>query len=120
MWYIYLYGEGNGNPLQCSCLENPRDGGATREYYSPIRKTEIMPFAATWMNLEIIVIMEVKSNRERYDIAYVCNLNHDTDELISATETDSETQRTDSGLPGQWRAGAATGGREREGVGVWD
>src|SRR5574341_215032 len=20
-------GEGNGNPLQCSCLENPRDGG---------------------------------------------------------------------------------------------
>ena len=21
-------GEGNGNPLECSCLENPRDGGA--------------------------------------------------------------------------------------------
>ena len=21
-------GDGNGNPLQCSCLENPRDGGA--------------------------------------------------------------------------------------------
>jgi len=21
-------GEGNGNPLQCSCLENPGDGGA--------------------------------------------------------------------------------------------
>ena len=21
-------GEGDGNPLQCSCLENPRDGGA--------------------------------------------------------------------------------------------
>ena len=37
--YIYIYichfhfslsciGEENGNPLQCSCLENPRDGGA--------------------------------------------------------------------------------------------
>ena len=32
--YIYIYvfsiifGEGNGNPLQCFCLENPRDGGA--------------------------------------------------------------------------------------------
>ena len=25
---IYLYIEGNGNPLQCSCLENPMDGGA--------------------------------------------------------------------------------------------
>ena len=23
-------GEGNGNPLQCSCLDNPRDGGAWR------------------------------------------------------------------------------------------
>ena len=21
------FGEGNGNPLQCSCLENPKDGG---------------------------------------------------------------------------------------------
>ena len=26
--HLYLHGEGNGNPLQCSCLENPRDGGA--------------------------------------------------------------------------------------------
>ena len=26
--YLYLIGEGNGNTLQCSCLENPRDGGA--------------------------------------------------------------------------------------------
>ena len=25
---IQNLGEGNGNPLQCSCLENPRDGGA--------------------------------------------------------------------------------------------
>ena len=23
-----FWGEGNGNPLQCSCLENPKDGGA--------------------------------------------------------------------------------------------
>ena len=26
--WIWRYLEGNGNPLQCSCLENPRDGGA--------------------------------------------------------------------------------------------
>ena len=25
---ISIIGEGNGNPLQCSCLENPRDRGA--------------------------------------------------------------------------------------------
>ena len=27
-FYTSLYGEGNGNPLEYSCLENPRDGGA--------------------------------------------------------------------------------------------
>ena len=27
-WWAAIYGEGNGNPLQCSCLENPRDRGA--------------------------------------------------------------------------------------------
>ena len=26
--YIFSTGEGNGNPLQYSCLENPMDGGA--------------------------------------------------------------------------------------------
>ena len=25
---LSCFGEGNGNPLQCSCMENPRDGGA--------------------------------------------------------------------------------------------
>ena len=25
---LWCIGEGNSNPLQCSCLENPRDGGA--------------------------------------------------------------------------------------------
>ena len=27
-FYLSCIGEGNGNPFQCSCLENPRDGGA--------------------------------------------------------------------------------------------
>ena len=26
--FTFLHWRGNGNPLQCSCLENPRDGGA--------------------------------------------------------------------------------------------
>ena len=26
--FIFIYGEGNGNPLQYSCLENPMDRGA--------------------------------------------------------------------------------------------
>ena len=28
LFSLSCIGEGNGNPLQCSCLENPRDRGA--------------------------------------------------------------------------------------------
>ena len=28
LFSLSCIGKGNGNPLQCSCLENPRDGGA--------------------------------------------------------------------------------------------
>ena len=35
------------------------------EYYAATKKNEIMPFAATWMDLEIIILSEVKSDRER-------------------------------------------------------
>ena len=40
------------------------------EYYSAIKKNEIMPFAATWMDPEIIILSEVKSERER-QIPYI-------------------------------------------------
>ena len=40
MWYIY-----------------------TREYYSAIKKNEIMPFAATWMGPEIIILSEVSQTK---------------------------------------------------------
>ena len=32
----------------------------TMEYYSAIKKNEIMPFAATWMDLETIILNEIK------------------------------------------------------------
>ena len=74
----------------------------TVEYYSAIKKNEIMPFAATRMDLEIIILSEVKLERERkipYDITYMWNLKYDTNELTYETETDSQTQRTDLSLP---------------------
>ena len=63
----------------------------TMEYYSAIKKNEIMPFAAIWMDLEILILS--KSEREKqipYDITYMWNLKYDTNELIQETETDSQ------------------------------
>ena len=44
------------------------------EYYSAIKMNEIMTFAATWMNLEIIILSEVSQRQISYDITYMCNL----------------------------------------------
>ena len=40
MWYIY-----------------------TMEYYSAIKKNEIMPFSATWMDIEITILSEVSQRK---------------------------------------------------------
>ena len=61
-----------------------------------------MPFAATQMVLEIIILSEVKV-RERqisYGIAYMWNLKkNETNELIYKTEIDSQTQKANLWLP---------------------
>jgi len=53
-----------------------------------------MPFAATRMDLEIVLLSEIKSDREvqiLYDIVYMWNLKKEknTSEFIYKTETDS-------------------------------
>ena len=35
----------------------------TMEYYTAIKKNKIMPFAATWMDLEIITLSEVSQRK---------------------------------------------------------
>ena len=61
------------------------------EYFSAIKKNEIMSFAVTWMDLEMITLNEVRERQISYDITYMWNLKYDTNELIYKTETDSQT-----------------------------
>ena len=53
MWYIY-----------------------TMEYYSDIKRNEIMPFAATWMQLEIIILSEIsQKEKDKYHmISLICGI----------------------------------------------
>ena len=67
MWYIY-----------------------TMDYSSAIKKNEIMPFAATWMDLEIIILSEVRQRKTNiiwYHLYVESKKKNDADELTYKTET---------------------------------
>ena len=53
MWYIY-----------------------TMEYYSAIKKSAILPFAATWMDLEMITLSEVsQTEKDKYHmVSLICGI----------------------------------------------
>ena len=53
MWYIY-----------------------TMQYYSAIKKNEIMPFAVTWMDLEIVILSEVsQTEKDKYHMIWlICEI----------------------------------------------
>ena len=53
------------------------------EYYSAIKKKKIMPFAASWMKLETLILSKKMSERERqipYDITHIWYLIYSTNE----------------------------------------
>ena len=52
----------------------------TMEYYSAIKKNEILPFATTWMELEGIMLSEIRERQISYDFTHMRILRHRTDE----------------------------------------
>ena len=51
----------------------------TMEYYSAIKKNEILPFAATWMDLEGIMLSKInQTEKEKYGVTYMRNLKNTT------------------------------------------
>ena len=60
----------------------------TMEYYSAIKKDDIMPFAATWMELDTLILSEMsqKDRQIPYDITYNWNLISCTNESLHKKE----------------------------------
>ena len=64
----------------------------TMEYYSDIKKNEIMTFVATQIDIEIIIISEVsQTEKDKYMLSLMWNVKNNTNELIYKTATDSQT-----------------------------
>ena len=49
---------------------------STMDYYLAIKKNEIMPFAAKWMDLEVIILSEVsQTEKDKYHmISLICRI----------------------------------------------
>ena len=77
------------------------------EYYSAIKKHEIMPFAATWMDLQIIILSEVSQRQISSDINYVWHLKYGPNELIYKTKKTHREQTC--GFQGGGRVGERRG-----------
>jgi len=67
---------------------------STMEYYSAVKKNEIMPFAATWMSLEIILSKSETKRQISYDVIYMWNLKYDTNLFRKQKQTHRYRKQT--------------------------
>ena len=66
-------GEGNGNPLQCSCLENPRDRGA---WWAAIYGVAQSRTRLTWLRAEWLPLFTQIFNELWHYAKYFINNSH--------------------------------------------
>ena len=79
------------------------------EHYSAIKKSKILPFAATWMDLECIMLSEKKSHREKqilflYYISYMQNLKNKIMNITKKKQTHRYREQTSGSQWGEGRA----------------
>ena len=93
MWCIYMmeYSVQFSSVAQSCTTLRPHELQHARPCITQLLKNEIMPSAATWMDLESVTLSEVKSDREEdilYDIPYMWDLKrNDTNEPTKQKET---------------------------------
>ena len=77
------------------------------KYYSAIKKNEIMPFAATWMKLEIIILSEVsQTEKDKYHMmSLICGVENMTQVKLSMKQKQIHRHREKVG---------------RDGLGAWN
>ena len=88
--------------LRCEDL-SPSKGAKTWVFKSAtalIRENKILPFAATWMDLDSIILSGViETEKDRYGITYMQNIKNSTNESIYKIEKDSQKQKTNVSSP---------------------
>ena len=64
------------------------------EYYSAIKKDEIMPCVVTWMGLAMVMLSDVSQTEGHtsHDAVYIWILKKGADELIYRAEEDSQME----------------------------
>ena len=72
---LWCIGEGNGNPLQCSCLENPRDGGAwwaavygVAQSWTRLKRVSSSSSSTFWDKVRIWVLLLISVFWEHFTI----------------------------------------------------
>ena len=88
----------------------------TTEYYSAIKKNEIVPFAATWMDLEILILSEVsETEKAKYHmISLIWGIKNMTQMNLFTKQKQTHRLRK---KPYGYRRGKV---REKDKLGVWD
>ena len=85
------------------------------EYFSAIKRNEIVPFAEIWIDLETVIQSEVsQKEKNKYRmISLICGIQKNgTDDLICKAEIETQMQRTNLWIP--------RGEGERDELGDWD